>query len=263
MNEYVFSDAAPIDELERLRLLEAALDDATRSCIDSAGVGAGQSCLEVGAGAGSIASWLGSRVTPDGNVLAVDVNDEFLRHLAPPVGVLRGDVRNAPVPPASFDLAHARYVLIHNADPVGVLDAMLRALKPGGALILEEPDFSAARAITGPSSLKDAFDNVTRAIELTFSARGLDYAFGRQLPSLDGSKPITFESVQYDRHVRKGGSTFARMMRASTLALKDKYLASGGATEHDIRGYVHYAASPNCWGVYYATVRIVATKAAS
>jgi len=37
-----------------------------------------------------------------------------------------------------------------------VLSAMLRALKPGGVLVLEEPNFSAAAALTGPARLQQA-----------------------------------------------------------------------------------------------------------
>lgn len=71
----------------------------------------------------------------------------------------------------SLDLVHSRYVLIHNVEPGKVIDEMLRCLKPGGALILEEPDFSVAKAFTGPAHLKRAFDNVKQAIQSTFTLR--------------------------------------------------------------------------------------------
>jgi ubiquinone/menaquinone biosynthesis C-methylase UbiE len=261
MDEYIFANAIPTDELERLRLLESALDDATRSCLLSCGLFAGQSCLEVGAGAGSVANWLGSQVGPGGEVLAVDVDDKFLHHLDSPVRVFRGDIRSLSVPPNSFDLAHARYVLIHNAGPDVILDAMLRGLKPGGVLVLEEPDFSTANALLGPLTLKNAFNNVTRAIDLTFRARGLNYAFGQELPSLVESTPLSIEAISYDCHVHKGGSRLAKMMCSSTLSLREKYIATGAATGEDINGYVQYATRPDCWGVYYSTVRILAKKA--
>lgn len=261
MDEYIFSNAIPNDELARLRLLESALDDVTCSCLLSCGLSTGQSCLEVGAGAGSIADWLGSQVGPGGEVLAVDVDDKFLQHLDSPVRVLRGDIRSLSVPPNSFDLAHARYVLIHNADPDLILDAMLRGLKRGGVLVLEEPDFSMATALVGPLTLKEAFNNVTHAIELTFRARGLNYAFGRELPSLVESRAVSIEGISYDCHVHKGGSTLAKMMCSSTLSLSDKYITTGAATREDIDGYVQYATRADCWGFYYSTVRILARKA--
>jgi len=42
--------------------IEATWDPGTRELLDSLGVGSGWSCLEAGAGAGSIAAWLAERV---------------------------------------------------------------------------------------------------------------------------------------------------------------------------------------------------------
>jgi hypothetical protein len=53
----------------------------------------------------------------------------------------------------------------------------------------------------------------------------------------------------------------AEMMRRSTLALRDKYVATGLVSSSDIDGYAEFAASPQCWGNYYATVRVLARKA--
>jgi hypothetical protein len=67
-------------------------------------------------------------------------------------------------------------------------------------------------------------------------------------------------SVEYDCPVASGGAQLARMMRLSTLALRDKYVATGLATQTDIDGYLEFALTPECWGNYYATVRILAQK---
>jgi len=85
-----------------------------------------------------------------------DTNVWFLRHLDPRIQVVEGDFGAASLPAESFDLVHVRYVLIHHAQPRPVLSAMLRALKPGGVLVLEEPNFSAAAALTGPARLQQA-----------------------------------------------------------------------------------------------------------
>jgi hypothetical protein len=51
------------------------------------------------------------------------------------------------------------------------------------------------------------------------------------------------------------------MMRLSTLALRDKSVATGLATQADIAAYAEFAVTPSCWATYYATVRILARKA--
>jgi hypothetical protein len=44
------------------------------------------------------------------------------------------------------------------------------------------------------------------------------------------------------------------MMAMSTAQLADKYLATGQATPEDIAGYAAFAADPDCWATFHATV---------
>jgi predicted O-methyltransferase YrrM len=60
-------------ERERLASLEALFDPGTVRVLGGLGVGPGWRCLEVGAGGGSVAAWLGERVRPSGRVLATDL----------------------------------------------------------------------------------------------------------------------------------------------------------------------------------------------
>jgi len=259
-DKYIFDDASGEPELHRLRLLESVFDENSHKCLLSTGSLEGRSCLEVGAGAGSIAAWMSSQVGPEGEVVAVDSNSRFLRDLAPNVHVIEGDITRAPVPSGHFDLAHARYVLIHNEDARPLLSAMLRALKPGGYLVLEEPDFSAAVPLIGPFELNDAFEKVRHAMQAMFSIRGMNYAFGRTLPALVQEFPVDLVDVEYDCPAEPGASRLAEIMRLPTLSLESKYVATGYATATDIARYAEFAASPDCWGVYYATVRVLARK---
>lgn len=119
------------------------------------------------------------------------------------------------------------------------------------------------QAFTGPSNLRQAFDNVKRAIRETFAARGMDYAFGLALPGLVGERAAKLLSMEYDCPVTSGGTNLAQMMRLSTLSLGDKYVATGFATAADIAGYAEFAVTANCWGNYSATVRILAQKSRS
>lgn len=192
---------------------------------------------------------------------ALDANTRFLGSLRPRVQVIEGELGSVSAPAEAFDLVHARYVLIHNAKATDVLDAMLRALAPGGVLVLEEPDFSAAEALVGPAHLRQAFERVKRAVRETFSARGMDYAFGRTLPGLVAERLSNLVSLEYDCSVQRGGSGLAEMMRVSTLALQQKYLATGRVTSADIAAYAEFASMPGCWANYYATVRVVARRA--
>jgi SAM-dependent methyltransferase len=258
--KYIFDGAPNAPELERLRMLEAVFDDKSRAWLRSTGPLLGRRCLEVGAGAGSIAAWLCSEVGAQGEVVALDTNIRFLGQLPEEVRVIEGNLEVVALPPGSFDLVHARYVLIHNANAESMLDSMLRALKPGGALVLEEPDFSTATSFAGPPKLRSEFDNVKRAIARTFSARGMDYAFGSAVPGLLANRALKLRAIEYDCPVACGGDTLADMMRLSTLALRDEYVATGLVTQSDIDGYADFAKAADCWASYYATVRVRAQK---
>jgi SAM-dependent methyltransferase len=258
---YVFEGTRHEAELERLRTLEAVFDPGTGACLLRTGLGPGWRCLEVGAGAGSIAKWLSETAGPSGHVLAVDLNTRFLSGLAGAnLEVREADIREAEIEPDSFDLAHARFVLIHVPDWKGALAAMIRCLKPGGWLVLEEPDFSSSRSLAGPAELRRAFDNVHRAIEAMFRQRGLDHAFGARLPALLLDGGLEAIAIENDASIVPGGSPLARMMGLSTQQLGDKYIATGLATLRDIDLYGSFAADRACWATYHATVRASGRK---
>src|SRR5262249_39490256 len=137
---------------------------------------------------------------------------------------------------------------------------MVRCLKPGGWLVLEEPDFSISRSLAGPAELRRAFDNVHRAIEAMFRQRGLDHAFGARLPALLLDRGFGGIAVENQAPVVPGGSPTARMMALSTCQLGDKYVATGLATGRDIELYGAFAAEPACRATYHATVRASGRK---
>jgi len=259
---YVFDGANHDTELTRLRLIESIFDEKTLAWLKSSGPLENRRCLEVGAGAGSIAAWMAEEVGPEGSVVAVDTNARYLNGLRPRVDVMETAFGDDLVAAESVDVVHARYVLIHNPRARSLLEPMVRALKPGGALVLEEPDFGAAVALAGDAPLAQSFERVAAAVNAMFEARGLNGAFGRLLPEAVGATNLVIEAVDYDAHVARGGSAIAEMMRLSTAALRDKYVATGLVTEADVERHAEFAASPRCWGVYYATVRVLARKPA-
>src|SRR5438132_5490773 len=71
-------------ERERLAAIEAVGNPLTIECLEKIGVGEGWRCLEVGAGAGSIAEWLSRKVGPGGKVVATDLQVKFLEAIAAP-----------------------------------------------------------------------------------------------------------------------------------------------------------------------------------
>lgn len=134
---------------EQHRCLAAAYDPVTTGRLAATGVGPGWHCLEVGAGGGSVAHWLAAAVSPGGTVTATDINTRHVRP-APGLTVLRHDIVVDPLPEKRFDLIHARLVLLHLPERIAVLDKLVRALRPGGLLQLDEFDISYGPPLAGP-----------------------------------------------------------------------------------------------------------------
>lgn len=259
--DYIFTEAQYAQELERLQAIEQLFDPTSRQRLESTGITTNWRCLEVGTGAGSITKWMASTVGESGQVVAVDLDTRFVAHLATSnVEVLEGDIQHLPLEKQSFDLVHARYVLVHNPDAHVVLSQLLDFVKPGGWIVLEEPDFAAARAIAGEDAACQSVNNVNRAIEQMFTARGMDYSLGAKLPALLQSYDLQSISVEVDTHLSQGGSGIATMMHLSTVQLAEKYFATGEVTQTDIDNYGRFAEDPNAWAIYYATVGMIAQK---
>lgn len=263
-SDYVFHRAEDQKELERLRTIEQVCDPASRRRLCSTGLSAGWRCLEVGPGAGSIMKWMGEMVGPTGKVVAIDLSTKFLADQAdqngPNVEIRQDDIRTAVFPSRSFDLVHARYVLIHMPDHEVALDRMLNCLKPGGWMVIVEPDFSASRGITGTEEALRSVEKVNQAIERMYRGLGMDFKLGLKLPSLLQRRGLQALTVEHDVPLSAGGSGMATIMRLSAAQLREKYLATGAVTESDLDRYDRFADSPDTWAIYYGTVAVSGQK---
>ncbi|WP_050591849.1 class I SAM-dependent methyltransferase [Salinispora fenicalii] len=127
-----------VSALDQVRLFEARHDPQTRAVLADLPLSPSARCLEVGAGAGSVAHWLCEQV-PHGGVVALDIDVRYLDPTAHRnLEIRHEDVTTALFAPGSFDLVHARGVLAHLPDPESVLHRMVSWLVPGGWLVVED-----------------------------------------------------------------------------------------------------------------------------
>jgi len=184
MSRYALDNADAVAR-RRLLALEAVFDPGTFRVLAEAGVAAGAHCLEIGAGAGSVAGWLAERVGPVGSVLATDIDPRFLGPLAgahPNLTVARHDIAADPLPDGRFDLIHARLVLEHLPARETALAAMVAALAPGGRLVVEAIDFSTERPDPSSSlATIAAFAKLHDARTRLLADAGFDLAYARGL----------------------------------------------------------------------------------
>lgn len=193
------------EERGRLRGLEVALDAGTREHLLRLGVRPGIRCLELGAGGGTIACWLAEQVAPDGLVVATDLETDFLELQAseyPTLEVLRHDLTAEDLP-GNFDLVHARYLIEWLPDKLLALRRMIAALRPGGVLLDEEPDWVTTFETPESSALRHVMVAAMRYLEATCP---IDTQYGRRL--VDDLTATGLEDVQAEGRcaVVRGGS---------------------------------------------------------
>lgn len=130
-------------EIRRLELQADLLRPATLRLLSECDLRAGMSVLDVGTGAGDVALLAAGIVGSKGRVVGIDRNEDVLAHArkrttaeAQPRFV-QADLDGL-APHDTFDLVICRYVLIHQADPVGFLQQAARHVVRGGRLALLE-----------------------------------------------------------------------------------------------------------------------------
>jgi SAM-dependent methyltransferase len=253
---YAFENARAVQR-ERLRLLAALLDDGTFRLLERLGVQPGWRCLEVGAGAGSVAAWLCERAAPGGSVLATDVDTTVLRELEhPSLEVRVHDVLVDELPEREFDLVHARLLLAWLADPERGLRRMLAALRPGGCLLVEEMDFHSIAPDAG-------LDPATRALfarvidahhaVLTeqhafdpFCGRGLDRAL-----TIAGLERVGSEGRL---SIWRGGQPGGTVWRLTLIQLRDELIAHGRVTTAEVDTVIDLCDDPRLAFMSQATI---------
>ncbi|MFE9121631.1 class I SAM-dependent methyltransferase [Streptomyces sp. NPDC007172] len=165
-------------ELERLQLLEKTYDPGTVRVLDRLPMRRDWRCLELGAGAGSIAYLLAGRV-PDGSVLAVDIDPRFIDgDRAPHLTVRASDITVEDFPDGSFDLIHARALFMHLPRREEIVERAMKWLAPGGWLVIEDVHFLPAEHSPYP-----VWQQVHGAYLAALRDQGIDLAWARRIPA--------------------------------------------------------------------------------
>lgn len=222
---YAFGEDAD-EERERLVALERAIDVPTQNVLVEVGVRAGWRCWEVGAGRGSIARWLSGIVGSGGEVLATDLSDRWFDPAGAEVKFRLHDVVRDPLPGRRFDLVHARFLLEHVADPRSVISRLADALRPGGALVLQD---SAGLALDVSPSTR-VFDRFLPAWEQAGHAVGWNPSYGGELmPDLRMTGLGELQGRQY-RQLAPGGPSWTHVDRG-IRRLEEDLIKQGVAPE--------------------------------
>lgn len=183
-SEYVLGSG--LSEAERLRIQAHAWQEQAEILLDLIGVQPGWRCADVGCGAVGHLALLSRRVGPEGQVIGVDIDPVIAaeaRAFAAQEGLQNveiqiADMYNTGLPDGYFDLVHVRFVFcVVAGDTQRVLDELLRLTRPGGIIVLEEPDLSSWNC----SPMISAWQRLKAALTEAFRRDRCDLSFGGQV----------------------------------------------------------------------------------
>ena len=218
----------------RFSALADIFDPGTIRHLIEMGVSSGWHCLEIGAGGGSIATWLCDRVGGNGRVLATDIDTRFLEALnRSNLEVSQHDIASDALPRAKFDLVHFRLVLGHLPNRDEVLGRLVTALRPGGWILAEEFDswsLRPDRSISEAETFLKAFE----AMQAVMGRHRFDGFYGRRLVARLRAHDLAEISAEGRVFMYQGGTSGADLTRASISQTRDEMIDAGAISATEI-----------------------------
>ena len=151
-------------------------------------VSAGARAIDLGCGPAGVVALLAERVGSGGHVVGVDADPEHIalaRAFAAQQGlqnleILQADARHTGLPAGTFDVVHARYLLVNIPRPEEVVVEMARLAKPGGWVVGAEVDITPL--ICHPPQAE--WDQMGRLLITSFQHDGANPHVGRTLAEM-------------------------------------------------------------------------------
>jgi ubiquinone/menaquinone biosynthesis C-methylase UbiE len=184
----VYPLGSSLGESARLQRQAEELAADSAALLDRVGLRPGHSAIDLGCGPRGILDMLAERVAPAGRVVGLD-SDPAHTAMAAEFAAARGlsgvqiitaDARSTGLPEGSFDVVHARTLLVNLAEPAQAAAEMIRLARPGGWVASAEPDTE--HALCYPPH--PAFDRLRDIFTAAFRRNGADPWIGRRVPEL-------------------------------------------------------------------------------
>jgi SAM-dependent methyltransferase len=144
------------------------------------------------------------------------------------------DITRDPLPGNAFDLIVARLVLRHLPARDDVLARLVRALKPGGWLQIDEFDTSYQPCLASPSRRgKVLYERFLVARDTVMTAAGVDGAYGRRVAEAMTSAGLVAVDAAPTVELWQPGSPGLELLAHLTHRLRVELLAAG-LTDRDL-----------------------------
>jgi ubiquinone/menaquinone biosynthesis C-methylase UbiE len=225
--------AGQMSELERLRLQSRVWEPAGHALLQQID-GGFRRVLDVGCGAMGWLRVLAGRIEPNGTVVGTDIDETMLeaagafvreQHLAQ-VTLQKDDLFASQMAPASFDLTHARFQIAPLGRADEQLAVYLRLTKPGGLVVLEDPDSGSWHFNPPAAATEKLIDLILEA----FKRAGGNVDAGRDLPRLLRSRGLTPE-LRAEVYALPPGHPYLRLPLQFAKSLEPRLLKLVSADE--------------------------------
>jgi predicted O-methyltransferase YrrM len=221
---------------ERLKLLSDVMYPFTSNLLNTVGLSRGMHCLDVGCGGGHVTLYMAGLVGPEGKVVGTDADSEILaldRQDAEAEGFNNVEFRQADATACqekeAYDMVYARFILTHLSEPQKCLDAMLRACKPKGLIVVEDIDFTGCFC----HPYCEAYQRYTELYQDVVRRQGADPNIGPKLPGMLRKAGVVGiqVSVAQPAHLEGG----ANLLTSLTMErISASVISEGLATEEEI-----------------------------
>jgi SAM-dependent methyltransferase len=225
------------EEKERLQLQARTWQPETEHLLDQIGLRSGWACLDIGCGAMGILGPLSRRVGPSGRVSGLEMDGKLLAAAEQyvfdegltNVTLRQGDAYQSGFSPDSFDLVHERFVMPHVADPPAVLQEMIRLARPGGYVVVQEPDHSSWNL--WPYSEK--WPPLLSLLESALALRG-DINIGRRIFALARDAGLEDVCIRAGLVALQDSHPYMKMPMVAAAAMRSHMLAAELTTKAEL-----------------------------
>jgi SAM-dependent methyltransferase len=255
-------------ELYRLRLQAEVWESAADGFFGGLHIPPGSRAVDLCCGAVGVLEPLSRAVGEHGTVIGVESSPIRL-HAArafveeadlPNVAIVQGSAVATGLPSDQFDLVHCRFLFAPTGQDDRILTEMLRLLRPGGCIAIQEPDGSCWNVVprcAGWTRLKTAIFGAIRARGGNFDA-GL-HTFG--MLTAAGMSEVTQRNAVLACHGRDPykqlALQFANWLRPQIL---DRCLMSEDSLEECIEDAITIAADPATVMTTFLVTQVAARK---
>jgi ubiquinone/menaquinone biosynthesis C-methylase UbiE len=208
----------------------------TLPLLHRAGIREGMTCLDLGCGAGEVTFEIARLVGPSGTVVGMDmdvVKLEIAHHRAVQEGFRNIEFRQANVfewnDNSLYDLIYVRFLLTHLPECDRVVPKLLRALRPEGALAVEDINF--AGYVSHPAN--SAHDRYVHLYREVVRRRGGDADIGPKLLAMfaaAGAQQLGL-SVVYPEHKPDSGKDISLL---TMIGISEAVLAENLIEESEL-----------------------------